>query len=66
MKDKECIILQGSHKEVMHLDHIKMHYCYKYKWMNKYLPRRFIKLPGYTGIEFLGKEFFVRKMRTYE
>jgi hypothetical protein len=31
--------------------------------MNKYLPKKFVKLPGYNkGIEFLGKEYFVTRI----
>ncbi len=44
------------------LKEFKMYYIYKYKWMNKILPRKFVKLPGYKGIEFLGKEYFVKRI----
>lgn len=39
----------------------KIYYIYKYKWMNtKWFPRKFIKLPGYKGIEWFNKELFIK------
>ena len=37
----------------------RIEYYYKYKWMNKYLPRRFIQLPNKKGFTWFGKTFFI-------
>ena len=36
----------------------RVEYYYKYKWMNKYLPRIFVQLPNKKGFTWFGKAFY--------